>query len=142
MNKKILFILILIFLLSCEPKENQVCFDKNCLNVEIASTEEARNAGLMNRPSLEKDRGMLFIFQEEGRYTFWMKNMTFPLDMIWINKNMEVIAIGTYVEPCTKGPICYSITPDKEALYVLEVNTGTADELGINLGDKVDIKIQ
>jgi uncharacterized membrane protein (UPF0127 family) len=79
---------------------------------------------------------MLFIINEEGIYPFWMKNTLIPLDIIWINKDKEVVFIKKDFQPCTE--ICESITPDKKAKYVLEINGSLADKNNIKVGDKVD----
>jgi uncharacterized membrane protein (UPF0127 family) len=70
---------------------------------------------------------MLFIFEEERIYPFWMKNTLIPLDMIWIDKNGKIIDIQI-AEPCTQDP-CRSYTPSGSGLYVLELNAGRAKAL-------------
>jgi uncharacterized membrane protein (UPF0127 family) len=117
------------------PKQGNVCFRNNCFTVEIAATGEQRERGLMFREHLDKDKGMLFVFDSEGDYPFWMKNTKIPLDMIWMNQNKYVVYIGKNTQPCINDP-CQSINPGKNALYVLEVNAGTADALGLKEGDK------
>ena len=90
----------------------------------------------MFRENLEQDKGMLFIFQEEGEYSFWMKNTLIPLDIIWINQNKEVVFIKKNFEPCTQE-VCPSVKPDKKAKYVLELNVGTVEQIGLKIGDKI-----
>jgi uncharacterized membrane protein (UPF0127 family) len=63
----------------------QLTIGKNTISVEIADTPTERQTGLMNRKSMDKNSGMLFIFEQDGVYPFWMKNTLIPLDMIWIN---------------------------------------------------------
>ena len=120
--------------------ENQVCFEKNCFEVELAVTEEQQETGLTNRFSLDKDKGMLFIFNQEGNYPFWMKGMQLSLDIIWIDKNGVVVDIVENVKPC--APICFGIYPEKDASYVLELNANTSERIGLDLEDKVEIKIK
>jgi len=121
-------------------KKNQVCFKNNCFEVELAITPEERNRGLMSEESLGQNRGMLFIFQEEGRYTFWMKNTLIPLDIIWINSNNEVVFISENTQPC-KEDSCPLIIPNKEAKYVLEINGGISKEIGLGVGDRVEMNL-
>ena len=62
--------------------------------------------GLMFRENMDSDRGMLFIFEKEGEYPFWMKNTLIPLDIIWINKDKEVVFISENAQPCEEGKPC------------------------------------
>ena len=77
---------------------------------------------------------MLFVYDSEGNYPFWMKNTLISLDMIWINQNHEVVYIAENAESCKE--FCLEINPQKNAQYILEINGGLAKELGINVGDK------
>ena len=137
----LLIVSVIIFIgfknYSSNLKQNKVCFKNDCFSVEVADTESKRTQGLMFRKKLEQDRGMLFIFDEEGIYSFWMKNTLIPLDIIWINEKDEVVFIKKYFQPCQEEP-CKSVTPDKEAKYVLEINGGLADKINIKVGDKFD----
>jgi len=116
------------------PKESKACFRDKCFTVELAVTPEERAKGLMNRERLDADRGMLFVFEKEDNYPFWMKNTKIPLDIIWMDENKEVVYVSRDTQPCTKDP-CPLINPGKNARYVLEVSAGTADLLGLREGD-------
>lgn len=120
-------------------KTGNVCVNENCFTVEIAETEAQRTKGLMNRSKLDEDKGMLFIFNKEGVYPFWMKNTLIPLDIIWIDNNYKVVFIGKNVQPC-KSLICPTTKPLVKAKYVLEINAGISDKLGIKVGDILNIK--
>ncbi len=138
-----LVLLVLVFLLIL-PKQNQqkrttqVCFDKNCFEVEVAKTVTEHQRGLMFRQHLDKDKGMFFVFEKEGNYPFWMKDTLIPLDMIWINENREVVFIKENAEPCHQID-CPIINPNQNAKYVLEINGGIVKDLGLKIGDKVTI---
>jgi uncharacterized protein len=118
-----------------------VCAGERCFNVEIAKTWTQREIGLMNREKLEKDRGMLFVFDKEDIYPFWMKNTLIPLDMIWIGDNSNVVFISKNVQPC-KSLICPSIVPSSKAKYVLEINAGIVDKIGLKVGDELKVSIK
>jgi uncharacterized membrane protein (UPF0127 family) len=120
--------------------DRQVCFKGNCFSVEIARTEAEKEKGLMFRKELDKKSGMLFIFDKDGIYPFWMKNTIIPLDIIGINENYEVVFINKSVQPCTELT-CPIIKPSAMAKYVLEVNSGVSERIGLNLGDKLQLKI-
>ncbi len=105
------------------------------VDVEFAGTPQERARGLMFRKSLSDKSGMLFLFDKEDKHSFWMKNMNFPLDIIWISKDRKIVDIMKGVSPC--GDSCVSLTPGQEAQYVLEVNAGFADKYLIAPGDEV-----
>ncbi len=122
------------------PKNiSQACFEKNCFGVEIANTPYKQEIGLMNRESLEKNKGMLFIFGAEDKYKFWMKNTLIPLDIIWIDQNNKIIFIQKNAQPC-KTEQCGIFGPDENAKYVLEINGGLAEEVGIDVGEDIEIR--
>ena len=109
-------------------------------NIELAETPERRTQGLSGRDSLAKGTGMLFIHDDERRYTFWMKDMRFPLDMIWIDARCTVADISAQVPPPEPGQSDRSlrlISPNVPVLHVLEINAGAAAGEGISIGDPV-----
>lgn len=118
-----------------EEAIKKVCLRDVCVQAEIADTDVKRQQGLMFREGLPEDAGMLFIFEEEARYSFWMKNMRFPLDIIWIDKNKRIVDIKTDVPACNET--CESLTPCDKTLYVLEVNAGFTKKNEIKIGDRV-----
>jgi len=118
--------------------EESVCVKERCFEVEIVDNDKERSQGLMFREFLEEDAGMFFVFDSSDLYPFWMKNTLIPLDIIWIDENKEVVYISNAV-PCEKDP-CRNYNPNVEALYVLEVNGGIADEIGLEIGDEVVIQ--
>jgi len=115
---------------------NTVCIRGSCFSVELAVTPQERATGLMNRDSTEPGKGMLFIFEQEGVYSFWMKDTRMPLDMIWISADRKVVFIDEGAQPCRADP-CPAIDPGGKALYVLEVSAGTVENAGIEIGDAV-----
>jgi uncharacterized membrane protein (UPF0127 family) len=119
-------------------KHATACFSGKCFSLEVARTQEERAYGLMNRESLDPDKGMLFVFDKEGVYPFWMKNTKIPLDIIWINRDKAVVCINRNTPPCKTSP-CPSYDPEKNALYVIELNGGAAEDMGLIVGDRVMI---
>ncbi|HEY4510512.1 MAG TPA: DUF192 domain-containing protein [Candidatus Paceibacterota bacterium] len=106
------------------------------VEVEVADTKEKREKGLSGRDSLEGGHGMLFVFNTEGIYPFWMKNMKFPLDIIWIDSSYRVVGVTSDVRP-ESYPETFS--PNKPAKYVLEVKSGFARENNIKVGSLVSL---
>jgi len=143
--KPALFGFLFLFLLFpvCSPLAEQipeqVCFSDQCFDVEVAQTFAQRAKGLQFRKSLEKNAGMLFIFSESEKHSFWMKETLILLDIIWMDQSKQIVSIIPDIPPCTT-PQCPVYTPDKNALYVLEVNAGITAELGLKVGDKAVFK--
>jgi uncharacterized membrane protein (UPF0127 family) len=103
------------------------------LRVEIASTDRQRELGLMFREQLGEDEGMLFLFEEERRNSFWMRNTLIPLDMLFIAADWTVIGVVENATPLTDDP---RRVPGLSQ-YVLEVNAGFAAKHGLGAGTKV-----
>ena len=106
-----------------------------CLQAEVVDSDLSRQAGLMFRKELGKDQAMLFVFPQEARYSFWMKNMRFPLDIIWIDQDKIIVDIKNNIPPCQQD--CKSFAPQSPAKYVLEVNSGWVQKNRIQINDKV-----
>lgn len=102
--------------------------------VEMAQTDEERSRGLGGRDFLCSHCGMLFVFDMPGRYGFWMKDMRFPVDILWI-RDGRVVFVAYAVAPEREDVL----QPWMEADQVLEIPAGTAKELGVEEGSLVDI---
>lgn len=153
-NKYIFFVLFTAVFLACscgqwevqydlselsEPGKSwprRVCFNNHCFEVELAVLPEERAKGLMYRQRLDSDRGMLFVYEDEGLYNFWMKNTIIPLDMVWISPDKEVVFIARDVKPCKVEP-CPIIYPGRKAKYVLELNANVSTKIGLEIGDRL-----
>ncbi len=134
----IVCIAVAVFLMS-DKKQPKVCIKSSCFNVELALTPGQRGRGLMFRQNLDSRAGMLFAFEEEGNYSFWMKNTQIPLDIIWISSENKIVSISENAQPCQKED-CPTINPSITAMYVLEINAGLSSSGGITIGDKVLFK--
>ncbi|HLD57827.1 MAG TPA: DUF192 domain-containing protein [archaeon] len=140
----IVVVLLLLSIPLLKPKyEGKVVgflTDKGTVNfdVEVADTPIKRAVGLMNRTSLSDKSGMLFIFDQEGIQGFWMKSTLIPLDMIFISTDQKIVNIQSQAQPC-KVLDCQTYSSIKPAKYVVEINGGLADKLGIVEGQKVKL---
>lgn len=105
------------------------------LLVDVADSDQEKITGLSNRPSLGRDEGMLFVYDPPFRPSFWMKDMLFPIDIIWIGEDKKVVAIEQAVTPETYPK---SFQPPVPISYVLEVKAGFSKERGISTGDLVN----
>ena len=105
----------------------------NCnINIEAVSTEEQMKKGLSNRDSLCENCGMLFLFGEEGNHFFWMKDMRFPIDIIWLRNN-KVVDISQDISHKSKSSHSSKEKVDK----VLELNANAVSRCEIEVGDKL-----
>ena len=108
------------------------------ITAAVADSPESRSSGLMFRESLSEDGGMLFVLDSEGYWSFWMRNVRMPLDIIWINNDLVVVDVQSAV-PCS-GLVCPSYSPAAPAKYVLELNAGYADSHQIGKWDNVSMR--
>lgn len=110
--------------------------DRHEFNVELASTPDQRNQGLMFRREMARDAGMLFDFGPRyGRASMWMKNTYIPLDMLFIKSDGEIESIAERTTPHSLE----AVSSRGSVRYVLELNGGTAARLGIGPGDRVEL---
>lgn len=115
-----------------------VVVDGNTFKVQVSDDISERRLGLSGQDALANDEGMIFIFDESDMHGFWMKDMKFSIDIIWIDENLRVVHIEEGVSPSTYPE---SFVPSVDARYVLEVYTGQAAAQGIGLGDAVELNI-
>ena len=116
---------------SAEPYFGKVLIKTTYGNIDglLATSSEARVRGLSGRESLKPDQGMLFVFERPDISGFWMKDMLFPLDIIWIDENKKIVGINENVSPETFPNLFFSPKP---VLYVLELNAGIAKEMKLS----------
>ncbi len=106
------------------------------IRVEVADTPEKRRLGLARRDYLRAGWGMLFIFESRVPHRFWMKDMRFPIDIIWLD-NHRIIDLALNVNPPEKGKSPPVYIPRAPANFVLELSAGQASELGLVLGQQL-----
>ncbi len=103
------------------------------LDIEIAETDYEIETGLMYREDMEQNQGMLFIFPDVAYHSFYMKNTLIPLDLIFIDDNLQVVTIKANAQPLDES----GIPSEVPVQYVLEVNAGLAAIWGLETGDKI-----
>ena len=104
--------------------------------VEVADTLKKRSLGLSNRPSLKKGWGMLFVFEERKPHRFWMKDMRFPLDIIWLD-NHRIVHINHNAEPASSDDEPEVMTSPVPVNFVLEIAAGRAAKLRLKKGQQM-----
>ncbi len=136
--RKLLLILFLFFILGCSNMEKKAFFVDKLVNLEVIETEEEKARGLMFRDNLEKDKGLLFVYDDPEARGFWMKNVKFSIDIIWLDNRSKVVHIERNVPPCL-GDTCKVYYPSKEAYDVIEVNANFTLDNNVKVGDFVRI---
>jgi len=105
------------------------------ITVEVVDTPELRRMGLSGREAIKDSEGMLFEFATKSSDNcFWMKDMQFSIDMVWLNDEKQVVTVEKDVSPETFPE---SFCPTEPVLYGLEITSGQADKLGIELGESL-----
>ncbi len=151
-NKKffvlpVIFLVFIFFLLFFLKMENNFSKNQNSgqiqyvkiagkkIKVDLALTAETREKGLSGRNFLEEGKGMLFVFNQADKYSFWMKDMKFPIDIIWIGEDFRVVYMKENALPESYPE---TFTPGQNARYVLEVSAGFLQKENLKLGDKAE----
>jgi uncharacterized membrane protein (UPF0127 family) len=107
---------------------------------EVMVEPEDRAMGLMFRPSLPRDRSLLFVFDAPDFHGIWMKNCRFPIDIVWLDEQRKVVHLAESVPPCRKDP-CPSYSPLRRAAYVVEMNAGQARKEKVEMGSTLEFTL-
>jgi uncharacterized protein len=121
-----------VFFVSFRSSGRNLKVGSHRFSLEVATTDQEQRKGLSGRRSLPGDQGMLFVFQDEGEHCFWMKDMHFALDILWLDGQRRVVHKEQKVLP---GSYPKTYCPSKPAVYVLELPEGTVAKTGIRVGE-------
>ena len=108
-----------------------VITSKGSVKVFIANNDISRDQGLSDIKSLPNGEGALFVFDNPGKYGFWMKDMNFPLDLIWIDSNKNIVGVTKNALPSSYP---FVFMPPRDVLYVIEMNAGSVASFGLTTG--------
>ena len=122
-------------------QKGKVTINQKTWSVEVADTEKSRQKGLSGRRSLAADSGMLFLFETSDFYSFWMREMEFPIDIIFINGEKVVTVHRNVPAPASTEETPPIYRPTTASDKVLELNAGEADKNGIKEGDTVTLQL-
>ncbi|MDP2638040.1 MAG: DUF192 domain-containing protein [Candidatus Levybacteria bacterium] len=149
-----LFALLIIIVIGIVLAQNYIKtksffpFEKNpsaaingkTFQLKVAKSQEEKEIGLSKTESLSENQGMIFLFDDPGYYSFWMKDMKFSIDIIFINKD-NVVEISENAQPQTESTSNLKIyTPIEPIDKVLEIKSGLSKKNNIKKGDKIQIK--
>lgn len=127
-----------------KPGATEIKVGTSTIYAQVADTEHKRSMGLSYTENIGDNAGMLFIFDEESPKNFWMRDMYFDLDIIWLDKNKEVVGFFENVSKETYNKLQPELSKiyhsPENTKYVLEVNAGTIEKLKIKAGNILDFK--
>jgi len=106
------------------------------IKVRVVDNPEERAKGLSGTEILGEKEGMFFVFEEEDKYGIWMKDMKYPIDIIWFDSYGSIVHIEEKVSPNTYPKV---FKPTVKSKYVLEVNSGFVEKNNIKVGDTIDL---
>ena len=133
-------VLVTVSAASAPAKTRLTLPSGRALEVEVMVKDQDRALGLMFRPSLPADQGMLFVFGHSGFHSIWMKNCRFPIDIIWLDEKRRVVHVAENVPPCEADP-CPSYAPLRRASYVVEVNAGVVRQDQVAVGTEIRFEL-
>lgn len=119
-----------------EAANTKLIIGNHVITIEISDDDNERTKGLSGREGLDQDHGMLFVFDELDYHGIWMKDMNFPIDIIWFNENNQINYILENISPDTYPRI---FKPSEKAKYVLETQSGFVKENGLKIGDELNL---
>lgn len=117
-------------------KTPSVTIKGHTFTLMVAKTAKERENGLSTKSSLDKNAGMLFVFDGPGYYPFWMKNVKFPIDILYVNKD-SIVTIHQNAQPVTGNESPQIYKSIEQADKVLEINAGLSESYGFKENDSV-----
>lgn len=124
-----------------DKKTPQIAINNHIFNLEITKTEKEKEIGLAKYKNIPQNFGMLFTFEKPGYHSFWMKNMRFPIDIIFIRNNKIVTIFKNVSPPKSNNEQLLIYTPSQFSDTVLEINAGLSEKNKFKNGDLVRIKL-
>lgn len=117
------------------PNQVRLSLGDSTITADVVDTEALREQGLSGRAQLSDEEGMLFVFQEDGRPAFWMKDMLISIDMIWLSSDKKVVYIAQNATPQSYPASFY---PSTDSRYVLEVPSGWVSRNHVTVGAQAE----
>lgn len=123
------------------PTRVNITINNVYLQVDVALTSEEQTKGLSIKDKLQSNEGMLFPYDAPRILSFWMKDMKFPIDILWLGADKKVVHVEENLQPCSPILPCPSYTPDVQSQYVLETVAGFSSTNGITIGTPVGFNL-
>jgi uncharacterized membrane protein (UPF0127 family) len=136
----IAFLILFLFNITYKPSLKDIKYVNIAgqkVKVELALSVLERMQGLSGRQNLDEGTGMLFVFEKLGVYPFWMKDMNFSIDIIWLGQDQKIVYIKKNASPESYPEV---FDPQVDAMYILEVPAGFGDKNNLKVGDRVEFE--
>lgn len=124
------------------PNQVQITINNVNLQADVALSSEEQTKGLSIKDSLKSNEGMIFPYESPQTLSFWMKDMKFPIDIIWIDSDKTIIHIENNLQPCSSEVLCPTYKPNDDSMYVLETVGGFAEKYDIVRGTRVGFELK
>jgi YVTN family beta-propeller protein len=111
------------------------------VSIDIANDPWEHARGLMFKKNLEWNNGMLFVYEDDKTRSFWMRNTSIPLDMLFVDSNLTIVDIKEDMQPCIEAGLCPSYVSKQPARFVLELNAGFVRNKSVNVGDRLVLNV-
>jgi uncharacterized protein len=121
--------------------QSKVSIDGFNMTADLALTSEQREKGLSVKDKLKENEAMLFVFEESAKHSFWMKDMKFPIDIIWLDSDGKVVHVEKRLEPCISVFTCTSYSPSRDSQFVLETVAGFTQRHNVSVGTDIDFEL-
>jgi len=135
----ILVALVASFMLNHFQPTTEVKLGSGLYNLRVASDEAARSKGLSGTTKLGPAEGLLMVFETDGNWGIWMKDMKVPIDIIWLDKDKTVVYMVTDASPQLSTD--KKFIPISPARYVVELPAGAIQKAGIKIGAKAEFSL-
>jgi uncharacterized membrane protein (UPF0127 family) len=131
--------LLFLYMQLLSSEKSTVSLSGHTYQVTVARTEADREQGLSDTASLPDGQAMLFVFPTSARPAIWMKDMNYPIDIVWLNDSQKVVYITKDAQPSSYPNTLFQ--PDKDSRYVIELPAGTIEKTGIKIGAQADFTV-
>ena len=121
--------------------QSNVSVDGFNMTADLALTSEQREKGLSVKDKLRENEAMLFVFEESAKHSFWMKDMKFPIDIMWLDSDGKVVHVEKRLEPCISVFTCTSYSPSRDSQFVLETVAGFTQRHNVSVGTDIDFEL-
>jgi len=129
---------LIIFGITLRPAESYLQINGREFSFQVADNTQKRAQGLSGLSGLGDDEALVFVFPESAKHGIWMKDMNFDIDIIWLDRDKKVVDFEINVSPDTYPEVFY---PESDAIFVIEVNAGTVEDLNLQDGQYVEFTL-
>jgi len=121
--------------------QSNISIDGFSLAADLALTSEQKEKCISVKDKLRENEAMLFVFEESAKHSFWMKDMKFPIDIMWLDSDGKVVHVEKRLEPCISVFTCTSYSPSRDSQFVLETVAGFTQRHNVSVGTDIGFEL-